>query len=202
MFTGIIIDIGRVRAVTQGGDTRFEIETAFQAGAGVTALFGPSGAGKSTLLKMIAGTARPQSGRIVAGGRTLFDSATRTNLPPEKRGIGFVFQDARLFPHLSVRRNLTYARWAGRRPASRAFDEEPPFDVEADTEALAAMVGQIAREAEAADADELMEIVARMRDSGALAGSDLEELAALDAMERKAAAVSEVARAAAVCLAR
>ena len=93
----------------------FEIEAAFQAGAGVTALFGPSGAGKSTLLKMIAGTARPQSGRIVAGGRTLFDSATRTNLPPEKRGIGFVFQDARLFPHFSVRRNLTYARWAGRR---------------------------------------------------------------------------------------
>ncbi|WP_295806277.1 molybdenum ABC transporter ATP-binding protein [uncultured Nitratireductor sp.] len=101
----------------------FEIETAFQAGAGVTALFGPSGAGKSTLLKMIAGTARPQSGRIVAGGRTLFDSATGTNLPPEKRGIGFVFQDARLFPHLSVRKNLTYARWAGRRPVSRAFDE-------------------------------------------------------------------------------
>ncbi|MFC5585234.1 molybdenum ABC transporter ATP-binding protein [Nitratireductor kimnyeongensis] len=102
---------------------RFEIETAFQAGAGVTALFGPSGAGKSTLLKMIAGTARPQSGRIMAGGRTLFDAATGTNLPPEKRGIGFVFQDARLFPHLSVLKNLTYARWAGRRPASRAFDE-------------------------------------------------------------------------------
>ncbi|WP_292897077.1 molybdenum ABC transporter ATP-binding protein [Nitratireductor sp.] len=101
----------------------FEIETAFQAGAGVTALFGPSGAGKSTLLKMIAGTARPQSGRIIAGGRTLFNSATSTNLPPEKRGIGFVFQDARLFPHLSVRKNLTYARWAGRRRASRAFDE-------------------------------------------------------------------------------
>ncbi|WP_048647473.1 molybdenum ABC transporter ATP-binding protein [Nitratireductor soli] len=101
----------------------FEIETAFSAGPGVTALFGPSGAGKSTLLKMIAGTARPLSGRIVAAGRTLYDSAAGIDLPPERRGIGFVFQEARLFPHLSVRRNLTYARWAGRRRGTRPFDE-------------------------------------------------------------------------------
>ncbi|EKF17017.1 molybdenum ABC transporter ATP-binding protein [Nitratireductor pacificus] len=101
----------------------FEIETAFSAGPGVTALFGPSGAGKSTLLKMIAGTARPRSGRIVVAGSTLYDSAAGIDLPPERRGVGFVFQEARLFPHLSVRRNLTYARWAGRRRGTRAFDE-------------------------------------------------------------------------------
>ncbi|MCR4264980.1 molybdenum ABC transporter ATP-binding protein [Nitratireductor sp. ZSWI3] len=101
----------------------FAIDAAFRAELGVTAIFGASGAGKSTLLKMIAGTARPSSGRIVVAGKTLYDSVSGIDLPPERRGIGFVFQDARLFPHLSVRKNLTYARWAGRRPASRPFGE-------------------------------------------------------------------------------
>lgn len=101
----------------------FSVAAAFQAGPGITALFGRSGAGKSTILKMIAGTARPQAGRIVAAGRVLFDSAQGIDLRPPERRIGFVFQDARLFPHMSVRRNLTYARWAGRRKATRSFDE-------------------------------------------------------------------------------
>lgn len=73
---------------------------------GLTALFGPSGAGKTTVLRAVAGLLTPQSGRITLGDRVLFDG--RVNLPPHRRGIGVVFQEARLFPHLNVRQNLTY----------------------------------------------------------------------------------------------
>lgn len=107
----------------EGRAGSFAIEAAFSAGSGITALFGPSGAGKTTILKMIAGMVRPHSGRIVADGRTLFDSAAGIDLSPPARRVGFVFQDGRLFPHLSVRSNLTYARWAGRRRAVRPLDE-------------------------------------------------------------------------------
>ncbi|UUP16855.1 molybdenum ABC transporter ATP-binding protein [Nitratireductor thuwali] len=106
-----------------GSAGRFAIRAAFGAGPGVTALFGRSGAGKTTILKMIAGTLRPEAGRIVAGGRVLFDAARGIDLSPQSRNAGFVFQDGRLFPHLSVQRNLTYARWAGRRRATRRFEE-------------------------------------------------------------------------------
>jgi molybdate transport system ATP-binding protein len=78
------------------------------ASSGVTALYGPSGAGKSSVIGMIAGLARPDSGLVVVGGRVLFDSARGIDLPPEKRRLGCVFQDGRLFPHLSVRSNLYY----------------------------------------------------------------------------------------------
>lgn len=106
-----------------GRNGAFAIEAGFAAEGGVTALFGHSGAGKTTLLKMIAGTLRPESGRIAVGDFTLFDAQKGINLPPEKRRIGYVFQDARLFAHMSVKRNLTYARWAGHRQATRSFDE-------------------------------------------------------------------------------
>lgn len=106
-----------------GRNGKFIVEADFAADWGVTALFGHSGAGKTTLLKMIAGTLRPESGRIAVGDFTLFDAERGINLPPEKRRIGYVFQEARLFPHMSVKRNLTYARWAGRRQATRSFDE-------------------------------------------------------------------------------
>lgn len=87
----------------------FRLEAAFQAPAqGVTALFGPSGAGKTTLVNIIAGLVRPDQGRVALGQRVLFDSAQGVNLPPERRRVGLVFQDGRLFPHLSVRSNLTY----------------------------------------------------------------------------------------------
>lgn len=75
---------------------------------GITALFGRSGAGKTSLVNMLAGLLRPQQGRIVLRGQTLFDSAKGVDLPPEKRRLGYVFQEGRLFPHLSVRHNLTY----------------------------------------------------------------------------------------------
>ena len=76
--------------------------------AGVTALFGRSGAGKTSLINMVAGLARPDEGHIITGGRCLFDSNAAIDLPPEKRRIGYIFQEGRLFPHLSVRSNLTY----------------------------------------------------------------------------------------------
>jgi len=106
-----------------GRNGKFAIEANFSAGWGVTALFGHSGAGKTTLLKMIAGTLRPESGRIAVGDFVLFDADKGINLPPEKRRIGYVFQEARLFPYMSVKSNLTYARWAGSRESTRSLDE-------------------------------------------------------------------------------
>lgn len=75
---------------------------------GVTAIFGKSGAGKSSLINLIAGLAKPNQGRIYLNDRALFDSEKNINLPPEKRKIGYVFQEHRLFPHYSVEKNLKY----------------------------------------------------------------------------------------------
>ncbi|MDD0823149.1 molybdenum ABC transporter ATP-binding protein ModC [Mannheimia sp. AT1] len=75
---------------------------------GVTAIFGRSGAGKSSLINLIAGLAAAQSGLIELNGRVLFDSQKNINLAPEKRNIGYVFQEHRLFPHYSVEKNLKY----------------------------------------------------------------------------------------------
>ena len=75
---------------------------------GITAIFGLSGAGKTSLINAIGGLTRLQQGRIVLNGRTLVDTASGLCLPPEKRRIGYVFQDARLFPHYRVRGNLQY----------------------------------------------------------------------------------------------
>ncbi|HEX3969709.1 MAG TPA: ATP-binding cassette domain-containing protein, partial [Stellaceae bacterium] len=76
--------------------------------SGITALFGRSGMGKTSVINALAGLMRPDRGRIVVGGTTLFDSARGINLPPEKRRLGYVFQESRLFPHYSVRGNLLY----------------------------------------------------------------------------------------------
>lgn len=90
--------------------------------AGLTALFGPSGAGKSTLVNLVAGLLRPDTGRIVVGNTVFFDSASGIDRPVHRRELGVVFQDARLFPHLTIRGNLLYGwRRAGdraRRPAA------------------------------------------------------------------------------------
>jgi molybdate transport system ATP-binding protein len=75
---------------------------------GVTALLGRSGAGKTSLLELVAGLARPLAGRIAAGEQLLFDSERGVDLPAHRRRVGYVFQDGRLFPHLSVRGNLRY----------------------------------------------------------------------------------------------
>ncbi len=76
----------------------------------ICALFGPSGSGKSTLINCIAGLLTPDAGRIECDGDIWFDAASGKNLPPERREIGYVFQDGRLFPHLSVRDNLLFGR--------------------------------------------------------------------------------------------
>ena len=82
------------------------IAARFTAGPGLTALFGASGAGKTSILNMVAGLLRPDRGHIRIGDRTMFDGAT--DLPPEARRVGYVFQDGRLFPHRRVRANLIY----------------------------------------------------------------------------------------------
>ena len=86
----------------------FSLEVAFSAGDGVTALFGPSGSGKTSVVEMVAGLARPDGGRIVVDGRVLFDAAEKIDLAPEARRLGYVFQEGRLFPHLSVKGNLCF----------------------------------------------------------------------------------------------
>jgi molybdate transport system ATP-binding protein len=93
--------------------------------AGVTALFGASGAGKSTLVNLIAGLLRPDAGRIAVGDTVYFDAARGIDLPVHRRELGVVFQDARLFPHLSVRANLRYGL---ERAGARARAPRVPFD--------------------------------------------------------------------------
>ncbi|WP_341367043.1 molybdenum ABC transporter ATP-binding protein [Yoonia sp. BS5-3] len=88
------------------GDFALDIQA--EAPAGVTVIFGPSGSGKTSVVNAVAGLMRPDQGRIAIGDRVLFDRAQRVNLPVNQRRVGYVFQDARLFPHLSVRRNLHY----------------------------------------------------------------------------------------------
>jgi molybdate transport system ATP-binding protein len=87
----------------------FTVETAFVSqGGGVTALFGHSGAGKTSIINMIAGLSRPDAGRIVINDHCVFDKEKGIDIPPERRRFGYVFQDGRLFPHLSVSANLRY----------------------------------------------------------------------------------------------
>lgn len=90
------------------GPLRLAIDARIETGSFIT-LFGPSGAGKTTILRMLAGLVRPDSGRIVVDGVTWFDVERRIDLAPQKRAIGFVFQDYALFPNLSVRDNIAYA---------------------------------------------------------------------------------------------
>lgn len=100
----------------------FTLEVAFTAASGgVTALFGPSGAGKTSIVRVLAGLTRPANGRVVLEGRTVLDTKAGIFVPPEKRRAGLVFQDARLFPHMSVEKNLLFG-W--RRSTVRADPAE------------------------------------------------------------------------------
>jgi molybdate transport system ATP-binding protein len=98
----------------------FNLNAQFASETGATALFGPSGAGKTSLTNMIAGLVRPDRGRITLDDDVLFDDAARIDVPAWRRRIGYVFQEGRLLPHLSVRHNLTYGRWMGGHPADEA----------------------------------------------------------------------------------
>lgn len=98
----------RVDVTKQLGE--FALRAVFESGGPVTGLFGSSGAGKTTLVNLIAGLAPPDGGSIAVDGEVLDDTASRRHVPAHRRRIGYVFQDARLFPHLDVQGNLDYGR--------------------------------------------------------------------------------------------
>jgi molybdate transport system ATP-binding protein len=106
----------------QRGD--FHLEFLMQTDATALALFGPSGAGKTTLAHVLAGLLTPQRGSVMLNGIPLFDHQARINVPPQQRRIGYVFQDARLFPHLTIKNNLLYGRmWQPKGPSSIALED-------------------------------------------------------------------------------
>lgn len=90
---------------------KFTLDAAFTAESGVTALFGRSGSGKTSLIRVVAGLARPDEGRVVLSGDVLTDTARGIFAPAHRRRFGYVFQEARLFPHMTVGQNLDYGRW-------------------------------------------------------------------------------------------
>jgi len=102
----------------------FELDIHFRSERGLTALFGRSGAGKTSVVNAIAGLVRPERGRIVVDGSVLLDTARGIRAPAHRRRVGYVFQEDRLFPHLTVRRNLLFGRWftPGSTPAARLDD--------------------------------------------------------------------------------
>lgn len=100
------------------------LDVGFDAPAGVTALFGASGAGKTTVVNAVAGLLQPDQGLIRVGDTTLLATARGLSLPAHKRQIGYVFQEGRLFPHLSVQQNLRYGRWFARRRVARGQAHE------------------------------------------------------------------------------
>ena len=99
-----------------------ELDLALRSGARTLALFGHSGAGKTSVLNAIAGLLMPRAGRIAIDGETLLDTARGIDVPVAARRIGYVFQDGRLFPHLSVHRNLLYGAAAQRHIGARNID--------------------------------------------------------------------------------
>ncbi|MCX8282593.1 molybdenum ABC transporter ATP-binding protein [Phyllobacterium sp. 0TCS1.6C] len=89
----------------------FELDAEFTAGPGVTALFGRSGSGKTSIIRLLAGLSRPAKGHILFDGDVLLDTEKGVFVPKHRRGFGYVFQDGRLFPHLTVEKNLRYGMW-------------------------------------------------------------------------------------------
>ncbi len=110
----------RVEVFKQLGE--FSIEASFTSEGRVTGLFGASGAGKTSLINMIAGLLKPDRGFIAIDNETLDDTAARLHVPPYRRRIGYVFQDARLFPHLDVSQNLDYGRRMNGLPRDRSSE--------------------------------------------------------------------------------
>ncbi len=98
----------------------FSIDVAFASESGATVLFGPSGAGKTSVINMIAGLLKPDRGRVVLHDEVLFDDEWRIDQAVWRRRIGYVFQEGRLFPHLSIKHNLDYGRWMGGHAADPA----------------------------------------------------------------------------------
>jgi len=94
----------------------FTLDVKFETTRGVTALFGHSGAGKTSIVNMIAGLMQPDSGHIALEDRLLYSAESKISAPVHRRRIGYVFQDGRLFPHMTVAQNLDYGRWMNRLP--------------------------------------------------------------------------------------
>ncbi|TXR51186.1 molybdenum ABC transporter ATP-binding protein [Phyllobacterium endophyticum] len=95
---------------------KFALDVTFTSGRGVTALFGRSGSGKTSIIRVIAGLARPEKGMLVFDGDTLVDTNRGIFVPKHMRRFGYIFQEGRLFPHLTVQQNLNYGRWFNRKP--------------------------------------------------------------------------------------
>ena len=100
----------------------FRLSARFSAAPGLTALFGRSGSGKTTLVDIVGGLIRPDRGKVAVDGQVLVDTESSLFVPKHRRRIGYVFQDSRLFPHLSVRRNLLYGRWFNRQAGGTSAD--------------------------------------------------------------------------------
>ena len=102
----------------------FELDIHFRSGRGLTALFGRSGAGKTSIVNAIAGLIRPERGRIVVDKAVLLDTERGIRAPTHRRRVGYVFQEGRLFPHLTVRQNLLFGRWfaSGGAPSAHLDD--------------------------------------------------------------------------------
>lgn len=97
----------------------FSLDAAFHAPPGVTVLFGRSGSGKTTIVNAVAGLLMPDAGRIASGDWTLLDTERGVRLKPYHRRIGYIFQEGRLFPHLTVQQNLAYGAWFAPKDAPR-----------------------------------------------------------------------------------
>jgi molybdate transport system ATP-binding protein len=105
------------------GASVFELDIAFTSNASRLVLFGPSGAGKTQTLMMMSGLNAPQQGRVVFDDRVVFDSRQGVNLVARQRGLGYVFQDYALFPHLTVRQNMGFALQQGWRNPDRVHND-------------------------------------------------------------------------------
>ena len=101
---------------------RFLLDVRFEASSGLIALFGRSGSGKTSIINIVAGLIRPDEGWVKVDDDVLVDTTQRLFLPPHRRRIGYVFQEGRLFPHLTVRQNLLYGRWFATKSAGDDLD--------------------------------------------------------------------------------
>jgi molybdate transport system ATP-binding protein len=113
-----------IRLSVADASRRFDLALRLAAQAPVVALYGPSGAGKSLSLQAVAGLLRPSAGHIRIAGKTLFDAATGVDVPAAQRGVGYLFQDYALFPHLSVRQNVGFGLTSWRQPRLKPADAQ------------------------------------------------------------------------------
>jgi molybdate transport system ATP-binding protein len=125
----IQIDIAKT---LRAGAREFTLKARLQSDSRRIVIYGASGAGKSMLLKAVAGLITPDAGSIELGGRRLFDSSARVNLPVQRRRVGYLFQDYALFPHLNVRQNIVFGLKQGWfNPSPRAHGEQLEYWLEA-----------------------------------------------------------------------